>query len=88
MNTAKCNRCGAPATGSSFDAARSKLDHAVGLRKGKPCHDRYNKVVEINKEKPKEKKPEIKNEIKQPKIVRKVISKTETKKDNTFISKD
>ena len=94
MTIARCLRCGATATAKTFEAARRLLDHAIGLRKGKPCGDSKNKVVEIktevskiekaveNKVKTKVKKIEesIKSEIK-PKNT---YSKSSPKKDNTF----
>lgn len=47
LATAKCDRCGGSATGSTFDDAKSLIDHAVGLSRGIPCGDNYNAVIEI-----------------------------------------
>jgi hypothetical protein len=47
MITAKCTRCGATATGDSFDDARVKMDHAPGLSRGIPCGDNYNCVEKV-----------------------------------------
>ena len=47
MTNVKCTRCGDTSSGTSFDDASSKLDHAVGLSRGKPCGDNYNSVHEV-----------------------------------------
>jgi len=47
MTTAKCQRCGASATGGTLEEATLLLNHAVGLSRGIPCGDNYNCVEEI-----------------------------------------
>ena len=34
-----CSRCKATTEADSIDEGRSRLDHAIGLYKGKPCED-------------------------------------------------
>lgn len=48
--TAKCNKCGGSATGSTFEEAREKLDHAPALSRGIHCGDNYNAVVQVKDE--------------------------------------
>lgn len=91
MINVKCARCGAKASADSFDKARKLLDHAIGLSRGKPCHDGYNRVVEIKSVGTKSSTP--KNTTTVPKKIEKKPVKKETKtetfskKDNTFIGK-
>jgi len=47
MVTAKCNRCLGFGTGSTFEEASSKINHAVGISRGVPCGRSFNKVVEV-----------------------------------------
>jgi len=61
MAKAKCFRCGASAPGKTFEDARKKLDHAIGLSRGIKCGDTYGRVFEVKdklKPKPKPIKPE------------------------------
>lgn len=50
MTEANCTRCGASATGNSFEDASAKINHAIGLSRNIPCGDNYNCVVEVKKE--------------------------------------
>lgn len=50
MAEAKCMRCLAHATGDTFEDAKCKINHAVGLSRGIPCGDNYNKVVDVTPE--------------------------------------
>ena len=47
MAKAKCFHCGASAIGDTFEQARKKLDHAIGLSRGIKCGDSYGRVKEI-----------------------------------------
>lgn len=47
MSKAKCFKCGASATADTFEQARKKLNHAVGLSRGIKCGDNYGRVQEI-----------------------------------------
>jgi len=47
MAKAKCFRCGASAIGDTFEQARNKLNHSVGLSRGIKCGDSYGTVKEI-----------------------------------------
>lgn len=47
MSTAKCTKCGATAQGTTFEEARNKINHAVGLSRGIKCGDSYGMVTEI-----------------------------------------
>ncbi len=47
MVQAKCMRCLGSAIGDTFEEASDKINHAVGLSRGKPCGDNYGRVVEI-----------------------------------------
>jgi len=53
--TAKCTRCLGSGTGSTFEEASSKIDHAVGMSRGVPCGRSFNKVVEVGASTPKPK---------------------------------
>ena len=70
MGKAECTVCGAVAEGSNKKEASDKLDHGVGLMKGRPCPNDGTNVIlwsgeketkapakakEAPKEKPKEK---------------------------------
>ena len=52
QSKAKCTRCGAIAQADTFEQARNKLDHAIGLARGIKCGASYGKVKEIGKPKP------------------------------------
>jgi len=39
MGTVTCSRCNAKTTADSIKNGRGKLDHSIGLYKGKPCED-------------------------------------------------
>ena len=47
MAKAKCFKCGATALADTFEQARKKLNHAVGMSRGIKCGDNYGKVKEI-----------------------------------------
>ena len=47
MTKAKCFRCGASAIGDTFEKARNKINHSVGLSRGIKCGDSYGTVKEI-----------------------------------------
>ncbi len=47
MTTAKCYKCGGSAIAETFEQARKKINHAVGLSRGIKCGDNYNCVKEI-----------------------------------------
>lgn len=80
---AKCFRCGATAQAPTFEQARSKLDHAIGLGRGIPCGDSFGKVKEIGKPKPPVPKPipQTKPDLKTKPSQSKTISNTA--KNNT-----
>ena len=39
MGTVKCERCGGHIEANSIEDAAKRIDHAVGLSKGKPCDE-------------------------------------------------
>ncbi len=39
MGTLTCSRCKATTEADSIDEGRSRLDHGIGIYKGKPCED-------------------------------------------------
>lgn len=57
MATAKCNKCGGSAEGTTFEEASKKINHAVGLTRGIKCGANYGHVVEISTQKPVVEKP-------------------------------
>jgi hypothetical protein len=59
MVTAKCNRCLGSGTGSTFEEASSKIDHAVGRSRGINCGDNSTKVIEVGASTPKPKAKKI-----------------------------
>jgi len=50
MSDVTCTRCGAKATGATFEEASSKIDHAIGKSRGIPCGRHYKCVVEVLKD--------------------------------------
>lgn len=86
MINVRCARCGAKASADSFDKARKLVDHAIGLKRGRPCGDDRNRVVEIKSDSKLSTTPK-KTDTKPKKIVKKEKTDTFSKKDNTFISK-
>ena len=95
MVQAKCNRCGGTAIGDTFEEAKSKINHAVGLTRSIPCGDNYNRVVEVLSNKPDKKsnpkpdtKPNPKPDKKQPSILDKITKskKSKTKPSNSTTS--
>jgi hypothetical protein len=50
MVQAKCQRCLGFAEGTTFEEASNKINHAIGLSRGKPCGANFNKVIEIKTE--------------------------------------
>ncbi len=48
MSKAKCTRCGGIAEGKTFEEASSKIDHAVGLSRGRPCGNNYGCVIQVD----------------------------------------
>ncbi|HKZ42772.1 MAG TPA: hypothetical protein VJ044_17545 [Candidatus Hodarchaeales archaeon] len=45
MGKLTCQRCGATAEGDSFDEADARIDHALGLSKGRPCSGKTSDLV-------------------------------------------
>jgi len=39
MGTITCSRCKATTEADSIDEGRKRLDHSIGIYKGKPCED-------------------------------------------------
>ena len=72
MAKAKCFHCGATAIDETFEQARKKLDHSVGLSRGVKCGDSYGRVKEI-------KDLSVQKIIKTPAIDTKVETKVDTK---------
>lgn len=58
MIQVKCTRCGGIAEGKTFDEASSRVNHGIGLTKGKPCHKALGKTIQTSgqEEKPKKQK--------------------------------
>lgn len=68
MVIAKCKRCLATGTGSSFEEASNDINHARGLSRGVPCGPSFNKVIQVGgTPKPKTKKSTPKPKTK-PKV--------------------
>ncbi len=91
MVQAKCSKCGASATDKTFEDARKKLDHAVGLSRGIKCGDNYGKVFEVKDklkpqlkpikiEIPKEEEPTIESSEPQPETLQKKEKKNKKSK--------
>ena len=79
MAKAKCFHCGATAIDETFEQARKKLDHSVGLSRGVKCGESYGRVKEIL---------DTQKIIKTPaKIDTKVDTKVETKVDTKMETK-
>jgi len=55
MGTLTCSRCKATTQADSIDEGRSRLDHGIGIYKGKPCEDGKAELFFTGKQKtPKE----------------------------------
>ena len=80
MAKAKCFHCGATAIDETFEQARKKLDHSVGLSRGVKCGESYGRVKEI-------KDLSVQKIIKTPTIETKVDTKVETKVDTKMETK-
>ncbi len=76
LTLAKCTKCGGKATGDSFEDARSKINHAVGLSRGIKCGDNYNRVEEI------------KDKVEAPKSTPKVDISDSVESDHQTITTD
>jgi len=76
--TAKCRKCGGSAIADTFEQARKKINHAVGLSRGIKCGDNYNCVTEI--------KPKVASVAK--KITTNTKSSFTPKSVSTIISND
>jgi len=48
MSEAKCSKCGGSAIADTYEQARNRINHAVGLGRGIKCGDSYGWVTEIN----------------------------------------
>lgn len=81
QSKAKCFRCGAYAQANTFEQARNKLDHAIGLARGIKCGNSYGKVKEIGKPKPPQPQPQTVSKIKKE---QQIISDTDTPKIKKF----
>lgn len=56
MGRLQCSRCGAFTEADSEKEGRGRIDHAIGLRKGKPCEDGKSRLIftgKVKKEKSK-----------------------------------
>ncbi len=84
MAEAKCMKCLGSASGDSFEDARKKINHAVGLSRGMPCGDSFGRVVEINTEK----KPAKQTSKKKTKTIETILDKTKSKIIPSQISKE
>jgi len=47
MARAKCFRCYGAAEASTFEEAAKRINHAVGLSRGKPCGANYNAIRDV-----------------------------------------
>ncbi len=74
MGQLTCSRCNATTKADSIEEGRNRLDHAIGIYKGKPCED--GKAELFFTETQKETKEDSK-----PSLVKKVIDKTKQTKD-------
>ncbi len=54
MGTLTCSRCKATTEADSIDEGRSRLDHGIGIYKGKPCEDGKAELFFTGKQIPKE----------------------------------
>lgn len=86
MAEAKCTRCGATASGATFSEASSKLNHAQGKSRGKPCGASYNRIIEIktNNSKSESTIPKVETPKKETESEKTEPKKTEKSKSNFF----
>lgn len=47
MATAQCRTCHGIASGETFGIAKTRIDHAIGLRIGRPCSGNEEAIEEI-----------------------------------------
>jgi len=45
MGVLSCQRCGATAEGETFEQADERIDHAVGLSKGRACSGKTSDLI-------------------------------------------
>ena len=45
MGKLSCQRCGATAEGETFEEADERIDHALGLSKGRPCSGKQSDLI-------------------------------------------
>jgi len=82
---AKCQRCLGSATGDSFEEASKKINHAVGLSRGIPCGNNYNRVFEIMPDKKQVTKVESKSKPTNIQTKEEIITPAETTTEKTSI---
>jgi len=86
MGTLTCSRCKATTESDSIDEGRSRLDHGIGIYKGKPCEDGKAELFFTGKQTPKETSSTETTESQSK--VKKTIGNTIKKSKDLFKSKN
>ena len=75
MGQLTCSRCNATTKADSIEEGRDRLDHSIGIYKGKPCEDGKAELFFTGKQKEQhEEKPKAS-------LTKKMIDKTKQTKD-------
>jgi len=80
MGQLTCSRCFATTKADSIEEGRNRLDHGIGLYKGKPCEDGKADLIFTGKQKEQIKK----EEDSKPSLAKKVIDKTKQQTKDLF----
>ncbi len=75
MGTVKCERCGGHIEADSIEDAAKRIDHAVGLRAGKPCDEARAQLVMVGEPQAPKTAPKVEKKVEAPKATK--TSKTE-----------
>jgi len=75
-----CSRCNATTKADSIEEGRNRLDHSIGIYKGKPCEDGKAELFFTGKQKEQSKK----ETDSKPSMAKKMIDKTKQQTKDLF----
>ena len=70
MGTVKCERCGGHIEADSIEDAAKRIDHAVGLSKGKPCDEARAVLVMVGEPQAPKQQPKVEKKVEAPKATK------------------
>lgn len=79
MGQLTCSRCKATTKADSIDEGRNRLDHSIGIYKGKPCEDGKAELFFTGKQQESKEKPKTS-------LTKKMIDKTKQQTKALFKS--